>query len=40
MEEDIRQAVETGFSAHLTKPVRPEQLRDAVAHLLDQRGPR
>lgn len=33
MEEDVRQAKEAGFFAHLTKPVKIEQLRQILAQL-------
>ena len=34
MEEDVRRALESGFGAHLVKPVDVEQLRQAIAMLL------
>jgi CheY-like chemotaxis protein len=36
--EDKRRAYEAGFDLHLTKPVSPEVLRDAISELLRQRG--
>jgi CheY-like chemotaxis protein len=37
MDEDLREADRVGFVTHLTKPVRPDQLRDAVARMAEQR---
>jgi two-component system, chemotaxis family, CheB/CheR fusion protein len=36
MEDDIRKSREAGFSAHLTKPVTPQMLRDAIEQVAGQ----
>jgi PAS domain S-box-containing protein len=35
MEEDVRNSIEAGFAAHLTKPVDFEQLRSAIGRVLE-----
>ncbi|HKV10902.1 MAG TPA: ATP-binding protein [Thermoanaerobaculia bacterium] len=34
MEEDVRKSLEAGFTVHLTKPVTPQMLRDAIRQVV------
>jgi signal transduction histidine kinase/methylmalonyl-CoA mutase cobalamin-binding subunit len=34
MEEDVRKSLEAGFTVHLTKPVTPQRLRDAIRQVV------
>ena len=38
MEEDVAQSSEAGFSAHLTKPISPEQLEKAIQEVIGDGG--